>query len=105
MYGGSTCEWKRYSKNTPWVLKVSRGERTLFYVTPAAGAFEVTVVLGQRATDAALAGRVSERLHESIRSARPYAEGRPVRFIVKTKADLVFVKQLVAVKLEPEAKR
>lgn len=65
----------------------------------------MTVLLGQRATDAALAGRVAERLYPSIRSARPYAEGRPVRFIVKAKADLVFVKELVAVKLEPEAKR
>ena len=39
MHDGSTCEWKRYSKTAPWALKVSSGERTLFYIKPAAGSF------------------------------------------------------------------
>jgi len=105
MYDGSKCEWKRYSKNAPWAIKISQGERTLFYVKPARGSFEVTVVLGQRATAAALAGRVSKSVHASIRAARVYAEGRPVRLVVRSEVDLVLVKQLVAVKLEPDAKR
>jgi len=105
MHDGSTCEWKRYSKKGPWALKVSRGERTLFYVKPVAGSFEVTVVLGPRATEAALAGRVSTSLHASIRAARAYSEGRPVRLVVRSEADLVVVEQLVAVKLAPDAKR
>ena len=98
--GGATCEWKRYKRESPWVLKVSHGKRTLFYVKPARGSFEVTVLLGARATEAALGGRVSEGLHASIRSARAYAEGRPVRVVVKSKADLVAVEELLAVKLE-----
>jgi hypothetical protein len=102
---GATCEWKRYSKNGPWVLKVSEGERTLFYVIPQADQFEVTVVLGQRATDAALAGRVRPELHATIRSAKPYAEGRPVKIVVTGKEDLVGVKELVAVKLKPQLPR
>jgi hypothetical protein len=105
MHAGSTCEWKRYARKAPWALKVSRGERTLFYVKPGAGSFEVTVVLGPRATEAALAGRVSPSLHASIRAARVYAEGRPVRLVVRSEADLVVVGQMVAVKLAPETKR
>jgi len=96
-----TCEWKRYSKTSPWVLKVSEGNRTLFYVTPKVRSFEATVVLGERATEAALNGRVSKRLHASIRAAKPYVEGRPVRVVVTDQADLASVEQLVAVKLNP----
>ena len=96
-----TCEWKRYSKKSPWVLKVSQGDRTLLYATPMADAFEATVVLGERAAQAALAGRVSKTLHASIQAAKPYVEGRPVRVMVKGKADLAGVEQLVAVKLNP----
>ena len=96
-----TCEWKRYSKKSPWVLKVSQGDRTLLYVTPMADAFEATVVLGARAAEAALAGRVAKTLHASIQAAKPYVEGRPVRVMVKGKADLAGVEQLVAVKLDP----
>ena len=98
---GVTCEWKRYSKNSPWVLKVSQGDRTLLYATPKANAFEATVVLGERAAQAALGGRVSKRLHASIRAAKPYVEGRPVRIMVKGQADLAGVEELVAVKLSP----
>lgn len=96
-----TCEWKRYSKKSPWALKVSQGDRTLLYATPMADAFEATVVLGERAAQAALAGRVSNTLHASIRAAKAYVEGRPVRVTVRGKADLAGVEQLVAVKLNP----
>ena len=70
-------EWRRYSKKSPWVLKVSQGDRTLFYASPVADAFEVTVVLGERAIAAALGGRVSKNLHPAIRAAKAYVEGRP----------------------------
>ena len=98
---GATAEWKRYSKTAPWTLKVTRGDRTLFYATPKPGAFEATVVLGERATQAALGGRVSKSLHSSIRGARPYAEGRPVRILVRDERDLAGVEELIAVKLDP----
>ena len=96
-----TREWKRYGKKSPWVLKVSQGDRTLFYVTPKAGSFEATVVLGERATEAALSGGVSKKLHSSIRAAKTYVEGRVVRVVVTDQADLASVEQLVAVKLDP----
>ena len=96
-----TREWKRYSTKSPWVLKVSQGDRTLFYATPKVGSFEATVVLGERATAAALKGRVSKKLHSSIRAAKTYVEGRPVRVVVTDQADLASVEQLVAVKLDP----
>lgn len=94
-------EWRRYSKKSPWVLKVSQGDRTLFYATPMSEAFEVTVVLGERAIAAALAGRVSKKLHPSIRAAKTYVEGRPVRIVIRGQDDLAGVEQLVAVKLNP----
>ena len=100
-----TREWKRYSKTSPWVLKVSQGDRTLFYATPKVGSFEATVVLGERATEAALKGRVSKKLHASIRAARAYAEGRPVRVVVRGQADLAGVEELVAIKLDPTHNR
>jgi hypothetical protein len=96
-----TCEWKRYSQKSPWVLKVSQGDRTLFYATPKVESFEATVVLGERATEAALDGRVSRKIHPSIRAAKTYVEGRPVRIVVRGEADLASVEELVAVKLNP----
>jgi hypothetical protein len=100
-----TCEWKRYSKKSPWTLRVSQRDRTLFYVTPKAHAFEVTVVLGDRAAEAALGGRVSKNLHGSIRAAKRYVEGRPVRIMIRKETELSAVEELVAVKLDPTAEK
>lgn len=96
-----TTEWRRYNASSPWVVKATLGERTLFYVRPDDGWFEVTVVLGERAAAAALGGRVTKKLHEAISSARRYAEGRPVRVKVKSEKDLAGVEQLIDVKLNP----
>jgi hypothetical protein len=101
---GAVCEWRRYGKAAPWVVKVSESDRTLYYITPKSEHFEVTVVLGERAVAAALGGRVGKKLHAAIREARPYVEGRPVRVLVRHKADVQAVEELVAVKLKPEAR-
>lgn len=68
---GAVCEWRRYGKTAPWVMKVSDGDRMRFYIATEPGHFEVTVVLGERAVAAALAGRVAKKLHASIREAKP----------------------------------
>jgi hypothetical protein len=61
----------------------------------------VTVVLGARATEAALAGQASKRLHASIRAAKAYVEGRPVSVVVRRMADVADVEELLAAKLRP----
>lgn len=94
----ATAEWRRYTKKSPWVLKVSERKRSLFYARPDNGHLRVTVLLGERAVEAALAGRVSKRLHASIRNAKAYPEGRPVTVVVKRPSDLAKVEELIAVK-------
>jgi hypothetical protein len=101
--GPGAAEWRRYTKNSPWVLKVSEGKRSLFYARPDLGYLSVTVLLSERAVDAALAGRVSRRLHEAIRSAKVYPEGRPVNVVVKRPSDFAKVEQLIALKREATA--
>jgi hypothetical protein len=103
--GEATAEWRRYSKNTPWVLKVSKGRQALFYARPDSGALEVTVLLGARAVEAALAGAVSKQLHAAIREARAFPEGRPVNVWIKRPSDLAKIDELITVKLETRANR
>jgi hypothetical protein len=99
-----SAEW-RQTKNSPWLLKVSQAKRSLFYARPESGFVRMTVLLGQRAVDAALAGQVSKRLHESIRNAKAYPEGRPVTVVIKRASDLAKVEELLAVKLEMTTRR
>ena len=100
----TTAEWRRYSNKSPWLLKVSQGKRTLFYARPDSGKLKVTVLLGGRAVEAALAGQVSKQLHGAIREAKVFPEGRPVSVWIKRPADLAKVEQLISVKLAATAR-
>ena len=100
---GVTNEWRCYKKDTPPVLKVIDGQRNLYFVRPDRGCVHVTVVLGPAACDAALAGRVPAHLHDAIRSAPQYPEGRPIQLELRRLADVAYVEALVAVKLAPAA--
>jgi hypothetical protein len=100
---GVTSEWRCYKKGTPPVLKVIDGTRTLYYVRPDRGSVHVTLVLGRSACDAALEGRVPAHLHDAIRSAKQFPEGRAVRLELHRLADVADVEALLAVKLAPGA--
>ena len=100
-HGGSATvsEWRRSSKSSPWLLKVSQGKRTLFYARPDSGRLKVTVLLGQRAVEAALGGQVSKQLHPSIREAKVFPEGRPISVWISRPSDVGKVEELLSVKL------
>ncbi len=102
--GPTVAEWRRYSRKSPWVLKVSQGKRTLFYARPDSGKLKVTVLLGASAVEAALAGQVSKQLHASIREAQVYPEGRPVSVWISRPADVRKLDELVSVKLAGSSK-
>jgi hypothetical protein len=97
---GVTAEWRRYTKAGPWTLKVAEAKRTLFYLTPGDGEFTVTLILGERATAAALAAEDVPEVHKrALREARPYAEGRGIRVAVRDDGDLADVERLLEIKL------
>ena len=98
-----TAEWRKYSSRSAWLLRVSQRGKPVIYLQPEPGALKATVLLGARAVEAALAGRVSARLHPAIRNAKVYPEGRPVVVRVARASDAARVEELVAVKLKPVA--
>jgi hypothetical protein len=102
---GRTGEWRQYTRQSPWLLRVTKGKRPLCYLQPEAGAVKATVLLGPKSVVAALAGRVSRRLHPVIEAAKVYPEGRPVPVRLKRLSDVARLEELVAVKLKPEASR
>jgi hypothetical protein len=98
---GTSAEWRRYAKDGPWTLKVIEAKRTLYYLTPGNSEFDVTLILGERATEAALeAHDVPDAQKQALREAHPYAEGRGIRVTVRDDGDVAVVERLLAIKLE-----
>ena len=80
---GATSEWRRFSKDGPWTLKVVLAKRTLWYLTPTDEGLHVSMVFGVKATDAVLAvDDLPEFVKTALGEARPYAEGRGIRLPV-----------------------
>jgi len=90
------AEWHSYSKKAGWSMRLKRGERNIAYLIPGSGAFEVSMVFGDRAVAAAR----HRGLGAMFDGAKRYAEGTAVRVPVKGPRDLANVKKMVALKLE-----
>lgn len=92
----TTAEWKFYTKKAGWVRVIRKGKRTLFYMLPGAGAFAITFVFGEKATEAVMASEVSQALKDALLSATPYMEGRSLAMEIRQETDLQdFVRLLV----------
>lgn len=98
-YGNIRKEWKHYSQKSGWVLKVIQKERTVFYLIPHEGHFEVSFVFGDKAVAAAEKSSLPKKWIDRLRAARKYAEGRGLSVPVKSPRALKSVTTLVAIKL------
>lgn len=100
-YGVLASEWKVSKSDFGWMCVLKQKNRTVVYLTPEAGAVRVAVVLGERAAALAQASELPDSIKVLISEARPYAEGRGIRFVVRSIAELPIITDLIAMKMEP----
>jgi hypothetical protein len=74
-------------------------KRTLLYMTPDKGKVVIAVVLGERAVAIALASKLPPRIKKLITEARPYVEGRGIKFEVSSVKEVLMVTELVDIKM------
>jgi len=84
-------EWRPSKLEFGRMCLLRQKERTLVYLIPMAGQMLAGVVLGQRAYELAMASALAEAIKKMLSDAKPYAEGRGIRFVVKTEADVAEV--------------
>jgi hypothetical protein len=73
-------------------------KRTLLYLTPDRDCVLLAVVLGEHAFNLALASSLPEAIKNLLLTAKPYAEGRGIRFSINSTEDLPTVAKLVEIK-------
>ena len=98
-FGVRTREWTSHSPKWGWSLRVKRKARTIVWLAPADGAFNVLFILGERAVRAAQKAGLSRRLLRKVNNASKFPEGRVVRLAIRREADLGAVRRLAAIKL------
>ena len=103
-HGPIDPEWKPSKLEFGWVCLLKQKKRTLLYLIPEKGSITGAVVLGERAVALALASTLPAKIKTLITEARPYAEGRGIRFPVSLITDVAIVEQLVAMKIASTAR-
>ena len=101
-FPGLRQEWKSSKLEFGSLCLLKLKDRTLLYLIPRSGDFEVSVVLGERAVALALAGDLRADTKRQLSEARPYAEGRGIRFPVTKAVDVATARRLVAFKVAPK---
>ena len=72
--------WNIASKKTGWSARVNHRKRTIVYLLPCDGFFQVSLALGEKAATAARTSELRDALLPLIDAAPKYAEGRGIRF-------------------------
>ena len=100
-YAPLEVEWKAAKTDFGAFCRLKHHRRTLLYLLPTPHSFEVAVVLGEKAAAAAANSPLPSRLKQLVADARPYVEGRGIRFH-PTSSDVGTLLQLVELKLAPQ---
>jgi hypothetical protein len=99
-HGVTTREWKSYGAKSGWSLRLMRGTRTIVWLAPYAGCFDVAFIFGEKALTAIRQSAVPARVLRMLDDAPKYPEGTGLRFPIKAVKDIGVVKKLTAIKLQ-----
>ncbi len=97
-FPNATEEWKYSGKKFGWSYRLKDQKRVIIYLLPRDSSMKISMVFGQKATDAVMNSTVSKTIKEELAGAKAYAEGRGIKIEV-TKKSLQDIKTLIDIKL------
>jgi hypothetical protein len=74
------CRLGLRSKKIGWSARINHGKRTIVYLLPGDGWFQVSLALGEKAAAAARNSELRDAILPLIEAAPKYAEGRGISF-------------------------
>ena len=95
-------QWKPSKTEFGRMCLLQHKKRTLLYMTPDKEKIRIAIVLGERAYGLAMASSLPVAIKKMLSEARPYAEGRGIRFPVSSLGDIPMITKLVEIKTTPK---
>jgi hypothetical protein len=84
------------------ICLVQHRKRTLFYLTPDTGKIWIGIVIGERAYGLAMASSLPAAIKKMFAEAKPYAEGRGIRYPVDSMRSVPVIAKLLEIKTTPK---
>jgi Protein of unknown function (DUF3788) len=94
--------WKPCKTGIGRVCLLQHKKRTLVYLTPDKERVWIAIVLGERAYSLAMASPIPATIKKLFSEARPYAEGRGIRFPLNSARDIPVIAELITIKMTPK---
>ena len=91
--------WNYSGDKYGWSFRIKDKKRAIVYLSPRDRFFKVTMVFGQKATDAILSSQVADTLKSELASSQVYPEGRVIRMDVMNESLLNDLKTLIDIKI------
>jgi hypothetical protein len=98
-----TIEWKPSKAEFGRICLLRHKKRTLLYLAPERDSVTVAIVFGERAYGLAMASSLPASIKTLFSEARPYAEGRGIRFSAVSPSDIATIRTLLEIKTAPNA--
>jgi len=98
LVGPLNTEWRPAKTEFGRMCLLQHKKRTLLYLTPEKDKVRVAIILGERAYGLAMASSLPAAIKKMFSEARPYAEGRGIRFSASSPSDMSTIKTLVELK-------
>jgi len=92
-------EWKFYSKNAGWCLKISNEKgKNLIFLLPNDNYFIATINMAVRIKEQVLQSNISTENKKIIENTKIYTEGISSLFVIKGKNDLEDIKTILSIR-------
>ncbi len=92
-------QWRYYNDGKSWLLKVTRKEKTVFWLSIIKNSFRITFYFTERANEAIAGSSISDELKEQFKNGKNYNKIRGITVVFKNKKDIEYVKTLIGIKL------
>ena len=95
-------QWKPSKAKFGRVCLLQHKKRTLLYITPDKEQVWIAIILGERAYGLAMASSLPVAIKKMFSEAKPYAEGRGIRFPLSSLSGIPMITKLVEIKTTPK---
>jgi hypothetical protein len=92
------CVWKPSKLGFGRMCLLQHKKRTLLYLIPEKEKIQIAIIFGERAYRLASTSTLPATIKKMFREAKPYAEGRGIRFAVSSSDDFPTIAKLIEIK-------
>ena len=97
-YAACTQEWKYYGKAWGWSLVLKSKTKTLCYLTPAEGYFQVSIIFNDKGRAMAANAALPETVLQAVDASKSNPQNIPYDFNVRENDDVDIAKKLIEVR-------